>query len=149
MTDTSRNETFHAGASFRVEGANLDMEGISRELGQKPTHIHRCGAPDILKHPYLLDAWHLSSPFGRDQDLEVHLSWLANHLLPHKQYICTLQKTSKVDIYCHKTCYTEQSALILSPPALRIFTELGIDLQVSLIYLPDDSEDTSSSITHP
>lgn len=142
----SKNETFHAGASFRIQGVDLDMDGITRELGQRHTETHRRGEPNVIRKPYPTDMWSLRSPLGQHQDLELHLNWLAERLLPRKQFISSLSKEFKVDIYCHKTCYTEQASLTLSPHALRIFTELGMDLQVSLIFLQDDGDETSNEV---
>ncbi len=99
----------------------------------------------MIRKPYPTDMWLLESPLGHDQDLELHLNWLAERLLPRKQYITSLSKELKVDIYCHKTCYTEQASLTLSPNALRIFTELAIPLDVSLIFLPDEPDETPLS----
>ena len=53
-------------------------------------------------------------------------------------FIFQLRETNKVDIYCYKTCYTEQASLVLATKALRIFTELDLDLQVSLLCLPPE-----------
>lgn len=134
----SENEAFHAGASFRIQGINLDMDGIARELGHRPTETHRRGEPNMIRKPYPTDMWLLDSPLSKGQDLELHLNWLAERLLPHKEDISSLSKRFKVDIYCHKTCYTEQASLTLSPRALAIFTELAIPLDVSLIFLPGE-----------
>jgi Domain of unknown function (DUF4279) len=143
-----QDKTFNAGASFRIQGLDLDLERISRELDQGPTYTHNQGEPDIRKHTYPHDMWYLSSPLGESQELESHLEWLAERLLPHKQYISSLRKTSKVDIYCWKNCFTEQASLILSSHALGIFTELSIPLDVSLIFLPGDPEETAESVPH-
>ena len=91
--------------------------------------------------------WLLDSPLGKGEDLELHLNWLAERLLPHRQDIASLSKTFKVDIYCYKTCYTEQASLTLSPHALTLFTELTIALDVSLIFLPDDEDAIENSVT--
>jgi hypothetical protein len=143
-TIRSENETFHAGASLRIQGVDLDMEGITRELGHNPTHTHRRGEAGVIDKSYRLDTWLMDSPLGKGQDLEFHLNWLAEQLLPHKEYISSLRKRLAVDIYCYKTCHTEQASLVLSPHALRIFTELGIELQVSLIFLLDEGEEASA-----
>jgi hypothetical protein len=144
--DTTRpqSETFHAGASFRIQGLDLDIDGITRELRHSPTLTHRRGEAAVIGKSYPLDMWLLRSPLGKNEDLELHLEWLAERLLPHKQYISSLRKKFKVDIYCHKTCYTEQASLTLSPHALRIFTEIYLEFCVSLIFLPDDPKETSA-----
>jgi hypothetical protein len=128
--------TFSAGASFRVQGLDLPLEVISQKLRIGPTHTHHRGEPGMLREPLPFDMWMLKSPLTERDELELHLVWLADRLLPHKEYISSLSKNFKVDIYCFKTCYTEQASLTLSPRALKIFTELSRELCVSLIFLP-------------
>ncbi len=135
--------TFAAGASMRIQGLGLDMENITREFGLSPSHSHRQGEHNQLGEPYKKDMWLLKSPLDATQPLEAHLRWLAEVLLPRRQYISQLRETHDVDIYCYKTCYTEQASLTLSSQALRIFTELDFKLGVSLIFLPDGTERTA------
>jgi hypothetical protein len=144
-TIQSDRETFHAGASLRVQGVDLDMDALTRQLGYNPTHTHRRGERGVIDKSYSLDMWLMDSPLGKNQDLELHLNWLADRLLPRKEYISSLREKFAVDIYCFKTCYTEQASLTLSPHALRIFTELSMELCVSLIFLPGDPEGTTAS----
>jgi hypothetical protein len=120
------------------------MDGITRELGYSPTHVHRRGEASTINKSHALDAWIMDSPLGKGQDLEHHLNWLTKQLLTHKGYISSLRKTLTVDIYCYKTCYTEQASLILSPNALLMFTELSMELQVSLIFLPNETDETEA-----
>jgi hypothetical protein len=131
-------EIFRAGASLRIQGSGLDLDVITRELGQNPTYTHKQGEPDARNHIYPHDMQSLGSPLSKGQLLNAHLEWLAEVLLPRKQYIIQLCEHYKVDIYCYKTCYTEQASLVISSKTIRIFTELNLDLQVSLIYLPDE-----------
>jgi hypothetical protein len=148
-TTQSEQQTFSAGASFRIYGVGLDIDGITRELGLSPDHKHRQGEPDPGKRPYPHDMWLLRSPQGKGQDLELHLSWLAERLLPRRECIFSLQKKFKVDIYCWKNCYTEQASLVLSSEALRIFTELNLDLQVSLLCLPPELKGEPPQLLNP
>jgi Domain of unknown function (DUF4279) len=145
-TAPPQEELFRAGASFRVSGPDLDLEGITQGLGYQPSYIHRRGEPDrIHDRPRPRDMWRLDSPLNKNQDLELHLNWLRERLLPRKDYISSLREKADIDIYCYKTCYTEQASLTLSPHALRIFTELSLELSASLIFLPDDPEQTTES----
>jgi Domain of unknown function (DUF4279) len=130
-------KSFAAGAAMRICGAELDLESITREIGHGPSYTHRQGELNQLKEPYGTDMWALASPLDTGRDLEAHLGWLAEILLPRRQHIAHLSETHKVDIYCYKTCYTEQSSLTLSSHALRMFTELDLPLGVSLIFLPE------------
>ena len=142
-TKNEEPRTFAAGASMRIQGSGLDMETIAREFGHNPSHSHRQGEPDQLGEPYKTDMWLLRSVLDTTQPLEAHLRWLAEVLLPCRQYISLLREKYDVDIYCYKTCYTEQASLTLSSQALRIFTELDFKLGVSLIFLPHGSVRTA------
>jgi hypothetical protein len=137
--------TFSAGASFRTQGLNLPLDEIAQELRIGPTHTHHRGELGMLREPLPHDMWMLDSPLDESQDLDLHLKWLAERLLPRKQYILSLKEKFAVDIYCYKTCYTEQASLTLSPHALKIFTELALELCVSLIFLPGDPEEIAAS----
>lgn len=139
-TTPERLRSFAAGASIRIQGSRLDMESMAREIGHSPSHTHREGELDQLKIPQRKDMWLLASPLNTGEDLEVHLRWLAEVLLPRRQYICRLREIYEVDIYCYKTCYTEQASLTLSCHALKIFTELDLTLGVSLIFLPEEAD---------
>ncbi len=145
MTTTEiETKQFAAGAAFRVYGTGLDIDGITRELGLSPNHRHRKGEPDPGKRPYPHDMWALSSPLGKDRDLDLHLTWLGERLLDRKNYIVSLTKSFRVDIYCWKNCFTEQSSLMLSSRVLRIFTELNLDLGISLLCLPPEAKTEGS-----
>lgn len=137
-TTRDKQVAFSAGASIRISGFGLDMESIARELGHSPSHMHREGEFNQLKERYKTDLWLLESPLDTNQELELHLDWLAGVLLPRKRYISHLRQKYEVDIYCYKTCYSEQANLTLSSQALRIFTELDFKLGVSLIFLPSE-----------
>lgn len=89
-TTQSEQQTLSAGASFRIYGVGLDIDGITSELGLSPDHKHRQGEPDPGKRPYPHDMWSLRSPQGKGQDLELHLSWLAERLLPRRECIFIL-----------------------------------------------------------
>ena len=144
-TETKRRQ-FAAGAAFRVYGTGLDTDGITKELGVSPDHQHRKGDLDPGKRPYPHDMWSLNSPLAKDRELELHLAWLADRLLDRKNYILTLTKNFKVDIYCWKNCFTEQANLVLSSNALRFFTDLSLELQVSLLCLPPETRSEGPSV---
>lgn len=135
---------FSAGAAFRVYGVGLDFDAITRELGISPDHQHNRGELDPGKRPYAHDMWSLKSPLGTNVSLENHLSWLAKILLPHRQFLSLLRQRYKVDIYCFKSLFTEQASLILSSASLRVFTELDLELAVSLLCLPPESKEENS-----
>lgn len=139
MTSTKAAK-FTAGAAFRIFGPELDLDAVTQELGIDPDHQHKSGDVDPGKKPFSQDMWSLKSPLAQSQELEFHLGWLAERLLVHSNYILSLKKRFKVDIYCWQNCFTEQASLKLSGRALRVFTELDINLEVSLLCLSPESE---------
>lgn len=142
MTQSGQQD-FETGASFRVQGFGLDFDSITREIGHSSTHTHRQGELGPIKELYPRDMWLLSSPLSRDQALDAHLIWLAEILLPRKEYVLSLKGRFNVDMYCFKTCYTEQASLTLSSTALKIFTELSLELCVSLLFGTDETEQST------
>jgi len=139
MHDPDKEPIFSAGAVFRVQGLGLRFDELSRTFGVAPTHTHRRGDRATIEEFLPRDMWLFSSPLPKTDELELHLEWLADRVLPHKQYIISdLSKIAEVDIFCHKTCFTEQASLTVSAHALTIFTELSLKFDVSLIFLPRD-----------
>ena len=139
MTKSERR-VFVAGAAFRVQGFGLDFDSITREIGYSPTHTHRQGELGPIKELRPRDMWLLDSPLIKDQPLEAHLNWLVEIFLPRKEYVLYLKERFIVDIYCYKTCYTEQASLTLSTQALRIFVEFDLPMEISLLFLPEDTK---------
>jgi hypothetical protein len=136
---------FSAGAAFRIYGIGLDLESVTRELGIKPDHQHTHGELDPGKRPYAHDMWSLNSPLGKDRELELHVNWLAERFSNRRNYILSLKEKFKVDIYCWKNCFKEQASLVLSSKALKIFTQLDLDLGVSLLCLPPERDEDGSA----
>lgn len=113
-------------------GKGLEHEKISQKLGLVPSHTHRAGDFDKFGLPYLQDMWLLESPLGKRKQLDTHLKWLVKQLEPKFDYLKTLKKKYKIDVFCACTG-NSGSGLSLSPAALSIFTELGIKLELSII----------------
>ena len=126
-----------SGASFRIQGFALDIDGITRALGHSPSHTHRQGELGPLNKPFPRDMWMLDSPLDAREQLGAHLNWLAEILLSHRQYLSALRNVTETDIYCRYTCYSEQASLHLSPESLRIFAELDLAFEVSIIFIPE------------
>jgi len=147
-TTEIESKQFAAGAAFRVYGTGLDLDGITRELGFSPDHQHKRGELDPGKRPYAKDMWSLGSPLGKDQELELHLTWLLDRLLARRNYVLSLENKFKVDIYCWKNCFTEQASLTLSSKVLRMFSELNLDLGVSLLCLSPETDPGGSNYAY-
>jgi hypothetical protein len=132
-----------------VQGLDLPFAELTNKFGVKPTHTHRRGDRAVIEESLPRDMWLFDSPLPEDDELELHLEWLAVRVLPHKDYIIfDLGKRADVDVFCFKTCFTEQASLTVSSHALRIFTELSLALDVSLIFLPKDLSNTPVPTGH-
>lgn len=89
--------------------------------------------------------WSLNSPLGKREQLDKHLQWLVQQLTPHFVYLKSLKTIATLDIFCGYTSVGD-GGLSLSPNSLSIFTELGLDLELSLILLrPKDESKLADS----
>ena len=124
----------YSSASLRIMAEGLALDKISEELGIAPSHTHRTGEFDKFGKAYREDMWTLNSPCGKSKPLGVHLRWLARQLKPGFPYLKTLKSKARIDVFCGYTSIGD-GGLSLSPSALSIFCELGINLELSIIVL--------------
>ena len=122
-----------APVAFTIVGNDLDVEGISRALGLNPTHSHRAGDVGMLAKTYPHDMWQLDSPLTAAEP-EEHLKWLRSKLHPNYDYIRSLKGRADIYIYCGYSCEGEQGGFSLTPEALSLFTELGIVMEVHVLF---------------
>ncbi|MGH7963376.1 MAG: DUF4279 domain-containing protein [Candidatus Binatia bacterium] len=122
-------------ATLRIFGNIGNLAEITQTLKLSPTHIHRQGEKPspYATQPYEHDMWMLKAPLPREELLEKHLLWLKEQLSPHREYLRTLAESHTVDIFCGYRTDSDQGGFDLSPEALRLFTELGIRMCVSII----------------
>ncbi len=121
-------------ASIRIFGNSLDFDALSRGLGIQPSELHRAGERGLTASVYAEDMWCLDSPYPRTDPLEVHLKWLRQALLPHYDYLRPLRGIYEVSSYCGVSVDGDRCQFQVSPEALAIFVELGIDMDISLIF---------------
>lgn len=122
-------------AAVRIFGIGLDLDSISRMLGLRPSHRHKAGDPDRLGDPYSADLWSLNSPLSRNDDLAKHLLWLRNTLEPHYAFLRSLKKNHQIRSFCGIVADDVTCRFRLSSDALRLFTELDMSFEASLILL--------------
>jgi hypothetical protein len=125
-------------------GNSLDLLSISRSLRLKPSHQHKKGEPDRLSDPYPTDLWSLSSPLPRTDMLATHLEWLRNTLAPHYGFLRNLSQIAKVRSFCGIVADGTECAFSLSSDDLRLFTEMDIEMEVSLIFVGYSIEDAGA-----
>jgi hypothetical protein len=121
-------------ASFRILGLDLDFPTISKALGVGPSFTRRKGEHGLAQTPHSTDVWCLDSPHSRSAPLDVHLTWLRDALLPSYKFLRSLKGECDLSIYCGVTIEGDRCQFRTSSSALRLFTELGIDMDLSLVF---------------
>jgi len=119
---------------FTIVGTGLDIDGISQSLGMSPTHSHRVGDVDTLGRPFQHDMWSLQSELPETEPPDTHLKSLRQKLQPHYDFITSLKSKAEIHIYCGYNCESEQDGFILSAESLMIFTELGIPMELHVLF---------------
>ena len=117
--------------SFRILG-DFDPDHITGLLDTAPTRVHRKGEKDKSGTPFEHDGWFLSTGPPNAASVELQFLELTRLLLGKSEINKTLCKRYSVDVFCGITS-EEQGGFGLSTQALRIFSEFGIGLEVSLI----------------
>ena len=122
-------------ASIRIFGVGLDMDRISGELGIRPSETHRKGESSPTSRPYSEDMWRIDSPHGKAEPLEVHLRWLTQVLQPRYDFIRRLRGEYEVSSYCGISTDASSCRFRLSPDAFGVFAELGIAMDLTIIFV--------------
>ena len=130
---------------MRIFGLNLDFDAITRAVGVQPTEIRRRGDHGIAREPYPQDIWLLSSPLPRFETLESHILWLRAQLRSGKEELLALKRTCQVRSFCGVITKGSNCRFSLSPKALKLFTELGVEMETSLIFLGYSDEKALNS----
>ncbi len=121
-------------ASLRILGLGLDFQAISKELGVEPSLTRRKGEHGLAQTPQSADVWCLDSPHSRSEPLATHLKWLRQILMPHYEFLHALQGKCELSVYCGITIEGDRGQFRVPSDALTLFVELGIDMDLSLIF---------------
>lgn len=140
MRNTADIRNVSSSASLRVFGTDLDFAAISRAIGVGPTDSRRAGTLLPSGHPQPRDLWVLKSPLPRAHLLEEHLLWLKQVIGQHCDRVHSLKQTVDVRSFCGVIAEGDSCSFRLSPEALRFFTDLDLDLELSLIFLSSEPE---------
>ena len=125
-------------ASIRVFGLNLDFASLSRAIDAEPSVTHRAGDRGPTSRPYSTDLWCLDSPLPRSDPLGAHLLWLSKRLGPYYSFLRGLKQTAEVRSFCGIIADGAECNLRLSPAAFRLFTDLDVQMELSLIFGAED-----------
>ncbi|HEY4485870.1 MAG TPA: DUF4279 domain-containing protein [Nitrospiria bacterium] len=122
-------------STLRIYGRIEDMSVIGMRLGLEPTHICRRGDPvQGSSERYDLDFWLMTSAVTPSRPLEDHLAWLKSRLLPRGYVLRDIKNALSVDVYCEYRSNHAQGGFSLPPEMLTWLVELGIGLEVAVVF---------------
>ncbi|MBI3611547.1 MAG: DUF4279 domain-containing protein [Nitrospirae bacterium] len=124
-------------ATLRIFGKIEDMTVIGMRLGLEPTQIRRRGEPvEGTSERLELDFWEMTAPVARDRPLEDHFAWLKSRLLPRGFVLRDIKTALSVDLFCEYRSNHGRGGFGLPPEALQWLVELGIGLEVAVVFEP-------------
>ena len=132
--------SFRIGADlfFNPPGVMPDASAVTRSLGIEPTRTHNAGEAHGPRLPvWKHGQWALDSPLPEDSELEAHLKWLLDRLLPIRDRLATLIQSDprlKVDFFCGLWLQDSNEELELSPDTLQGIAALGAPLRLDIYY---------------
>ncbi|HET6466007.1 MAG TPA: DUF4279 domain-containing protein [Nitrospiria bacterium] len=122
-------------ATLRIFGKIEEMNVIGMRLGLEPTRVRRRGEPaEGTSERLELDFWEMTAPVTKDRPLEDHLAWLKSRLLPRGYVLRDIKTALSVDLFCEYRSNHGQGGFSLSPEALAWLVELGIGLEVAVVF---------------
>ncbi|TEB14558.1 hypothetical protein Psfp_02800 [Pelotomaculum sp. FP] len=137
LSDYEEEYYFAYSATLRIFGDRIDnFDEINKNVGLMPTHTHKKGTPINVKRPGKLwnsDMWSYKIPVPEEEPLDVHIQTLWNKLKPHKEYLLSLKKHLKVDVFLGYRSNSDTAGFRIAPKSLEMFAELNISFEVSVI----------------
>ena len=140
---TSGTVILHSAALRIMDAAHLHTE-IERKTGLSPSESHVSGEPihPRSKRKWSGDLWCLESPLDEEEKLTSHLVWLLGKLSPHSGYLRSLMEAGiRMDIFCGYRSNSDTAGFSVEPSALRLFHELPVPMEVSVIIHSMDELD--------
>ena len=132
-------------ASLGVFGTGVDFQLISQELRTQPSHSHRAGDPGLTSRPYPQDLWLLESPLLPSDTLDAHLKWLGDLVAPHYQFLRMLKQKHEIRSYCGISIRGSGCRFRISPEALNIFVDLGIAMNLTVVFTGESQSELDVS----
>ena len=124
----------HFSATLRVFGAIDDLDEITATLGIIPTHLHRRGDRRTPRsRPFEQGMWSYLAPVPESRPLDDHLQALWTRIQPRRDALKRLKERFTVDVFCGYRSNREAGGFAVSYHSLRMFLELEIPLEVSVI----------------
>lgn len=121
-------------AALRIHGDDLPLAEIGAQLGVEPTYVHRKGERRRPRSPaYKNDAWHLESGLPETEPLERHIEALWDVVKPRLEYLKSLKRLYKVDVFCGYRSNCDHAGIEVPHTCLQLFTALEVPFGVSII----------------
>ena len=141
MSDISRNHaSFRIGADIMTNpaGALPNARLLTERLGIEPSDVHDAGERRSAKAaPYKHGQWSLRSPLAEELELEVHVRWLLDRLLPVRDRVVEILKSDarlRADFYCGLWLEDENEGLTITPRTLADMSSLEADLGLDIYW---------------
>ena len=133
MSATEKYEKYSA--TLRIFGNIQDMSVISMRLGLEPTRTRNRGEPiEGRSERHEHDFWEMTAPVARDRPLEDHFAWLKSRLMPRGSVLRDIKTALSVDLFCEYRSNHSQGGFALPPEAMEWLVELGIGLEVAVVF---------------
>ena len=134
--------SFRIGADvFKYAGALPDVTVVTNALRIEPTRAHSAGERRPATGVYKSGMWTLDSPLAESAELETHLRWLLDRLLPAREQIHNVLDSDprlKADFFCGLWLREVNEGLELTPETLTDIGSLRATLSLD-VY--SDGED--------
>ncbi len=136
LLDDEDEPEFLYSASLRIHGQDMDFNEISERLALSPTSTHRKGEKRGPRSPaYRDDAWFYQSQIDPVRPLEEHILALWDVLKAHTDYLKSLKRRYKVDVFCGYRSNCQTAGIEVDYRCLELFTTLEIPFDLSIIVL--------------
>jgi hypothetical protein len=137
--NTNSSDPFCPRVTLRIAGDGLDFDVITRTLGFSPSCMVRKGQSLEEGGPVgVTDAWIYQMQAKDRNSLSECLADLWSLLQPHAAYLRDLKRCFELVVSCNsmsrKLGPANLGGVRIASESLRLFTELGIPLNVGLIH---------------
>jgi len=133
--DESDEGTYFAySATLRIFGVLPDLQVITDTLGVKPMRaLHKGDRLRPRSPPLTHDRWHYRPDVSETEPLEVHINALWVAIKDHSDFIKNLKRRATVDVFLGYRSICESAGFEVPHTCLKLFVELEIPFEVSII----------------
>ena len=126
---------FWFSACLRIKDAPELHGEIIENLGHGSEH-HKKGdiVPEAPDKTWSNSIWIMDAPVPEEEDISKHLKWISDYAYANIDSLKNLiEQNANIDIYIAYCCDHDHCGFGLDPDLLKIFNDLGIRLEVSII----------------